>query len=160
MGGPVIKSANLPHSDMSTNITAVQSSRECFSCPMDFKDFNLRGTQQLAGVSIVMDMDFAGGPLLPHGENAQELELMVQAGMTPMEAIIISTAQISAKGLGMGDRIGTIEKGKFADILVLDANPLNEISVLQSIDKIKMVIKAGDILINKEAPLNQCSNIY
>ena len=107
-----------------------------------------------AGIPIAMGTDFVGGPLLPHGENAQELELMVKAGMTPMEAIISAT-QISAKALGMGEQIGTIEKGKSADILILDDNPLNDISILQSKERIRMVIKEGNIFINKEASVNR-----
>jgi imidazolonepropionase-like amidohydrolase len=101
------------------------------------------------GIPIAMGTDFVGGPLLPHGENAQELQLLVQAGMTPMEAIVSAT-QVSAKALGMGEQIGTIEKGKWADMLVLDADPLKDISVLASTERIRMVLKGGEVLVDKD----------
>jgi imidazolonepropionase-like amidohydrolase len=101
-----------------------------------------------AGINIAMGTDSTGAPLLPHGESAKELEMMVMAGMSAMEAIVAST-KIAAEALGMSDQIGTIEKNKFADLLFVDGNPSDDITVLQKKDRIKMVIKGGEILIDK-----------
>ena len=78
-----------------------------------------------AGVLYAMGTD-AGGPwrFPGHAEHA-ELELMVEAGLTPMQAIVASTAS-GAKFLQAED-LGTLEQGKWADLIVLDANPLAEI---------------------------------
>jgi len=68
-----------------------------------------------------------------HGQNAREFQLLVEAGLTPMEAIETATVNASAH-LEMDDQIGTIEAGKFADIIAVDTDPLADISVLMDID--------------------------
>jgi imidazolonepropionase-like amidohydrolase len=65
-----------------------------------------------------------------------------------MDAIVASTA-INAEACGLEDRIGTIEKGKIADILIIDGNPLEDITLLQNQDRIKMVVKEGIIEVNR-----------
>jgi imidazolonepropionase-like amidohydrolase len=102
-----------------------------------------------AGIPIAMGTDFVGGPCLPHGENAQELERMVEGGMTPMEAIMSAT-RVASHALGIPDEIGTIEKGKSADLLAVDANPLENISVLTQRNRIRLVAKEGQILVDKD----------
>jgi imidazolonepropionase-like amidohydrolase len=62
-------------------------------------------------------------PFVKHGENAIELVLMVEAGLTPMQSIVASTNN-AARALGLQDEIGTIEAGKCADLLVVDGDPL------------------------------------
>jgi imidazolonepropionase-like amidohydrolase len=94
-----------------------------------------------AGVSIGMGTD-AGTPFNVHGENLKELELMMQLGFTAMEAIIAAT-RTAAEILGLGERIGTIEKGKLADFVVVDGNPVKEIKLLQKRDKILAIMKEG-----------------
>lgn len=102
-----------------------------------------------AGIPIAMGTDFVGGPLLRHGENAQELERLVEGGMTPMEAIIAAT-RVASLALGLSDEVGTIQKGKCADFLVVDKNPLKDISVLTKKDRIRMVLKEGEVLVDKD----------
>lgn len=102
-----------------------------------------------AGIPIAMGTDFVGGPLLPHGENAQELERLVEGGMTPMEAIMAAT-RVASQALGLPDEIGTIQKGKCADLLAVDRNPLENISVLTEKDRIRMVLKEGQVLVDKD----------
>jgi imidazolonepropionase-like amidohydrolase len=56
----------------------------------------------------------------------QELELLVESGLSPAEALRCATLH-NASALGQADRLGTIERGKLADLVLLDANPLNSI---------------------------------
>lgn len=93
------------------------------------------------GISIAMGTD-AGTPFNYHGENAQELERMVALGMTPMEAIVASTAA-AARLIGIYDSVGTLTRGKEADLVVLQGNPLQRIDVLRDQDKILGVMRGG-----------------
>ena len=68
-----------------------------------------------------------------HGINAREFELLVEAGLSPMEAITSATVNASAH-LQMDADIGTIEVGKYADIIAVDTNPLEDISALLDVD--------------------------
>lgn len=97
---------------------------------------------QQQGVKIAMGTD-AG--VFKHGTNLRELELMVEHGMSEMEAIVSST-KIAAECLGYEDEIGTIEVGKKADYLLLDHNPLDDISILKNPNEIKVVAIGGKIV--------------
>lgn len=94
-----------------------------------------------SGISIAMGTD-AGTPFNYHGDNAQELERMVAFGMTPMEAIVASTAT-AARLIGIQDVVGTLTRGKEADLIVLNVDPLKRIDVLRDRHKILGVMKAG-----------------
>ncbi len=76
-----------------------------------------------------------------HGDNAREAELMVAAGMTPME-VIESATVASADLLEMSDSIGTIETGKYADIIAVEGSPLENIDELLDVD---FVMKGGQV---------------
>ena len=95
-----------------------------------------------AGVKIAMGTD-AG--VFKHGTNLRELELMVEHGMTEMEAIVSST-KTAAECLGYDDDLGTIEVGKKADFIILDQNPLEDIKVLRDPNNIKVVSIDGQIV--------------
>ena len=82
------------------------------------------------------------------GDNAVELEYLTRCGLSPMEALMAAT-KICAEALGLEDQIGTIESGKLADILVINGNPLEDIKLLKNRDKIRMVIKNGEIVIDR-----------
>jgi imidazolonepropionase-like amidohydrolase len=94
-----------------------------------------------AKIPIAMGTD-AGTPFNCHGENLKEMELLVKAGMTPMEAMT-ATTKIASEVLGLEKKIGTLEKGKLADLIVVDGNPLKDIRVLQEKDKILAIMKEG-----------------
>jgi imidazolonepropionase-like amidohydrolase len=93
------------------------------------------------GLLIAMGTD-AGTPLNYHGDNAQELERMVALGMSPMEAILASTSS-AARLIGIQDVIGTIERGKEADLILVDGNPLKKIELLRDRSHIAGVMRAG-----------------
>ncbi len=94
-----------------------------------------------SGILIAMGTD-AGTPLNYHGENAQELDRMVTFGMTPMEAIVASTAA-AARLIGIQNSVGTLVKGMQADIVVIDGNPLRRIECLRDRGRIMGVMQAG-----------------
>lgn len=74
-----------------------------------------------AGVKVAMGTDSA---VTPHGDNLRELELMVANGMTPIAALVATTAQ-AADLMGLSGELGTVEPGKRADLVVLDGDPLD-----------------------------------
>ena len=102
-----------------------------------------------AGVKIAMGTD-AGTPYNRHGDNMQELAAMVAVGMSPMEAICAATRQ-GAELLGLSQKIGTIETGKTADILVVDGDPLADIAILRATDRIALVLKDGEVVARRGA---------
>lgn len=83
-----------------------------------------------AGVQMALGTD-AGGGAARHGRIAREAELMVECGMEPRDVLIAPTSN-AAKLIGEEER-GTIDKGKIADLVLLDANPLESISGLRLI---------------------------
>lgn len=87
-----------------------------------------------AGVKIAMGTD-AGTPFNQHDKAPYELKLMIEGGMTPMETIVAST-KTASELLGIDKGYGTLEIGKFADFLVLDENPLDNLDTLFSINKV------------------------
>jgi imidazolonepropionase-like amidohydrolase len=95
-----------------------------------------------AGVKIAMGTDSG---VTPHGQNLRELGLMVDIGMSPMEAIVAST-KTAAECLGWDDRLGTLEPGKFADLLITKTDPLADIRTLENVANITLVMKDGKVL--------------
>jgi imidazolonepropionase-like amidohydrolase len=94
------------------------------------------------GVRVIMGTD-AGTPYNYHGKNAMELVQYVTEGlMSEAEAIRASTAA-AAEALGLSDQIGTIESGKYADLLVLKKDPLQDISCLLKHENIEAIFKGG-----------------
>ena len=91
-----------------------------------------------AGVKIAFGTDSG---VSKHGDNATEFRHMVEAGMPPMKAIEAATKE-AAKLLGLIDSLGTISKGKIADIVAVDGDPLEDITVLEDVD---FVMKEGKV---------------
>ena len=98
-----------------------------------------------AGVRFAVGDDF-GTIYTPHGDYAKELEVYVRdAGVSPLEVIKWATKN-GAELMGMGDRLGTIEVGKLADLLVVDGDPTVDITVLQDKDRLLGIMKGGELV--------------
>jgi len=95
-----------------------------------------------AGVKVGLGTDYLSDPMSPMGKNAVELKIYVEVGRTPMEAIVSAT-KINAEVVDMGDDLGTLDKGKLADLIVVDGNPLDDISILCDKANILNVFKGG-----------------
>jgi len=100
-----------------------------------------------AGVKIAAGTD-AGGH--GHPSNAMEIECLVKAGLTPLQALRAATGW-AAECLGMERDIGTVEKGKLADLVVADGDPLADVKLLQNPERIALVLKGGEIVANRMA---------
>jgi imidazolonepropionase-like amidohydrolase len=82
-----------------------------------------------AGLKIAFGTDSA---VSPHGQNAREFLLMVQAGMTPMQAIVAATVT-AAEHIGQAEKLGSIEPGKAADVIATSRSPVEDVSELTRI---------------------------
>ena len=99
------------------------------------------GLANEVGVKLASSSDC--GSKYGRGNLAKELELMVESGLTPMEAVVAAT-RTAAECIGIEESVGTIESGKKADLLLLDGDPLADIRLLQNRDAISMVMTAPD----------------
>jgi imidazolonepropionase-like amidohydrolase len=103
------------------------------------------------GVKIASGSDFSGTGTSGYARmpnNALDLERLVTAGLTPMEALVSAT-KISSETMMMENKIGTLERGKLADLVVVNGNPLENIKMLQEQNRIGMVLKGGEIVIKR-----------
>lgn len=94
------------------------------------------------GVKIAFGTD-AG--VFPHGENAREFGYMVEGGMPAIEALLCAM-QVNADILGYGDKIGSIEAGKLADIVAVNEDPTKNI---KTVEKVTFVMKDGVVYKNE-----------
>jgi imidazolonepropionase-like amidohydrolase len=97
-----------------------------------------------AGVKVGFGTDAA---VYPHGLNAREFAVYVKLGMTPLAAIQTATVN-DADLLGWSDRVGTVEAGKFADLIGVDGDPLADVTTLE---RVKFVMKGGEVVRNAYA---------
>jgi imidazolonepropionase-like amidohydrolase len=95
-----------------------------------------------SGVKIALGTDAA---VYPHGLNAHEFGKMVEMGLTPLESIQAGTVN-AADLLGWSDLVGTIEAGKFADLVAVDGDPLANVHVLENV---RFVMKGGEVIKNE-----------
>ena len=93
-------------------------------------------TAHKAGVKIAFGTDSG---VSAHGDNAQEFALMVEAGMTPADALTSATVN-AADLLGVSDMLGTLEPGKLADIVAVKGNPFDDITIMENVS---FVMKDG-----------------
>jgi imidazolonepropionase-like amidohydrolase len=91
-----------------------------------------------SGVKVAFGTDAA---VYPHGLNAREFAVMVKLGLTPLQAIQTSTVN-AADLIGWSDRVGTLEAGKFADLIAVSGDPTADVSVLENV---KFVMKGGQV---------------
>lgn len=98
------------------------------------------------GIKVAMGTDQSHRLLV--GENLCELGFMVEwLGMTPMDALVASTGE-AARCLEREEDLGTLEPGKIADALVVDGDPLNDITILEERSRLRLIMKDGRIVKN------------
>jgi imidazolonepropionase-like amidohydrolase len=100
-----------------------------------------------AGVKIAFGTDTFG--MSNHGENAQEFAILVRAGMPPMEAIKAATWN-AADLIGDTDDIGSVQPGRYADIIAVTGDPLKDVTVLEHV---QFVMKGGQVYKQDAAPV-------
>ncbi len=115
------------------NIPAHQVERERAMTGTQERAFKLALSQKLP-IAFATD---AG--VFPHGRNAREFAIRVRLGQTPMAAIEGAT-RIAAEALGWGDRVGTLEAGRYADVIAVAGDPLADITELE---RVRFVMKGG-----------------
>jgi imidazolonepropionase-like amidohydrolase len=98
-----------------------------------------------AGLKIALGTDALSDEM--HGRNARELALLVRHGLTPMEAIVAAT-KTAAEACRVNDRVGTLEAGKAADLLVVNGDPLSDISLLQDQSCLLLIMKEGYVCVD------------
>jgi imidazolonepropionase-like amidohydrolase len=97
------------------------------------------------GVRIGLGTDAA---VFPHGQNAKEFKLMVDLGMPPIEALRAATSA-DADLFGIAQKVGTLEKGKLADIVAMPGDPTADITATE---RVSFVMKEGKIVKNTAKP--------
>ncbi len=95
-----------------------------------------------SGVKVAFGTDAA---VYPHGLNAHEFAVMVKLGLTPLQSIQAATID-AADLLGWSDKIGAVESGKWADIIAVDGDPLQDVTTLE---RVKFVMKGGEVVKNE-----------
>jgi len=80
--------------------------------------------------------------IYPHGLNAREFAVMVKLGFTPLQSIPAATINAA----GWSDKIGAVEPGKWADIVAVDSDPLQDVTTLE---RVKFVMKGGEVVKNE-----------
>ena len=91
------------------------------------------------GVPIVYATD-AG--VFPHGLNARQFRIMVERGMTPMQAVRAATG-VAARYMGWDDRVGALAPGRYGDLIAVRGDPLADITLLERVD---VVVKGGEVV--------------
>jgi imidazolonepropionase-like amidohydrolase len=92
-----------------------------------------------AGVPIVFGTDAA---VYPHGLNARQFPIMVERGMTPMEAVQAATS-VAALYMGWADRVGSLQPGRYGDVIAVKGDPLADLRQLQDV---AVVVKGGEVI--------------
>ena len=101
-----------------------------------------------AGIALAMGTD-SGVPFTHHGSNLDELVHLFAMGLSPQEAIRVATLD-SARLLKLEDRIGSLDEGKIADLVIIEGNPLDDIAVVRSPENIRCVVLNGRIVLDRD----------
>jgi imidazolonepropionase-like amidohydrolase len=94
------------------------------------------------------------GNRYPHGKNAREIEFLVRGGLTPMQAVKAATGT-AARVLGKAGSVGALAPGAFADLLVVDGNPLEDVRALADPERVRLVVLEGQLVAGREL---DCAN--
>jgi len=105
---------------------------------------NVRMAIATKGLKVVFGTG-VDGAMYPYGSQGREFEALVKYGMTPIRALQAATS-LGAENMGWEDRVGAIEKGKFADLVAVTGDPLTDITELQ---RVKFVMKGGRVFLNQ-----------
>ena len=151
---PIVPALTLLVNLLASAGDAGASSLDVFKREVDAASENL-GNAFKQGATLISGSE-TGWSLVPYGEwHAFEMEILVtHLGLSPLEAIHAGTGAAAVTVPKWADRIGTLEPGKLADVLVLDADPLSDIRVLQSPSRIAMVMKGGSP-VDIETPIGE-----
>jgi imidazolonepropionase-like amidohydrolase len=130
----------------------------------DFPDIQDRFRMAIElGVRIAAGTDVGGNPTHWYGESARELEAYVECGMTPIDAIASGTL-LAARAIGLDASVGSIEAGKLADLVVVDGDPLTNISVTRT--GVVGVVQGGTVVrddlglfLRRRAPVNDVAAV-
>ena len=116
--------------------------------PLEFIEKNLATTEvqrqafaraYRAGAPIVFGTDAA---VYPHGKNARQFRIMVERGMTPMDALKSATSR-AAHFMGWADRVGSVTPGHWADLVAVRGDPLADMTILE---RVEVVVKGGEVI--------------
>lgn len=94
-----------------------------------------------AGVKVIAGTDEGGWE---HANNAHEISCLVESGLTPMQAIVAATS-LAAECVGLASDIGTLTKGKNADLILVEGDPLQDVTILERGKAVRFVMKSGAI---------------
>ena len=96
------------------------------------------------GIRVVIGGDY-GFARTPQGENARDIEHFVRyLGYSPAEALVCATRH-GAELMGLGDRAGQVREGYLADLLLVDGDPVADVTLLQRRDRLAAILKGGEI---------------
>jgi imidazolonepropionase-like amidohydrolase len=103
-----------------------------------------------AGVTICMGGDVG---VYAHGENAREMELMVEYGMRPTDVLLAATS-VNARLFGLGERLGAVREGLIADLVAVEGDPSSDISAVR---RVRLVMRGGRIFLGPESGMPSAS---
>jgi imidazolonepropionase-like amidohydrolase len=109
---------------------------------------------EAAGVKIVVGDDY-GSVVLAHGDYGQELSLYVNDAGMPAVTVLRWATKNGAELLGLGDEIGTLRPGKLADLVVVDGDPFDDITVLEDPSHLAAVMKDGVLVTDRLSTLER-----
>jgi imidazolonepropionase-like amidohydrolase len=128
---PEAVTTDLPFESPASDLEPWRASRDMYQA--------LKTVQQQIRRAHELGLPFSLGLDSRYGGQAWQLQFLVEAGITPMDALR-STTSVAATLIGYGDRLGTIEKGKLADLISVQGNPIQDIRVMR---QIRLVMKDG-----------------
>ena len=116
------------------------------------KDHWLSAVSRAHAADVLIGAGSDIGNRYPHGRNAREIEFLVRAGLSPMQAIKAATGT-AARVLGKEGTVGSLTPGAFADLLVADADPLEDVRTLGNPEHIRLVVQEGRAVAGRDIGL-------